>query len=452
MLESNYAVILAAGKGTRMHSPKPKVMQTLLGESMLALVLHACEPLFQQRMLIVSGHAAPMLESAFPGRSFVRQEQQLGTGHALMTALPALRERGAAFATVINGDCPLLRTSALEEFLQAAEGADLAFATIELADPAAYGRVIRRDGRLAAIVEAKDFNAAVHGEPTGEVNAGLYCINLEKICPLIDRLDNANASGEYYITDLIGLSLAANLQVRGISIGSGAQLLGVNSPLELAEAENALAESTARQLMASGVIIHAPQLARISPLAVIEPGAELSGPCEISGHTRIASGASIASHCVIRDSIIRSNAEIRPFCHLEQAEVGEFAITGPYTRLRPNAVLEANSHAGNFVELKNARLGCGAKANHLTYLGDAEIGAGTNIGAGTITCNYDGRNKHRTVIGENAFIGSNTALVAPINIGNNSLAGAGSTLTRDVPPDSLAIARARQKNMPRRKL
>lgn len=452
MLENNYAVILAAGKGTRMQSQRPKVMQTLLGDSMLALVLHACEALFHQRIIIVSGYAAHTLESAFPTRRFVRQERQLGTGHALMTALPELQALGAAHATIINGDCPLLDAKTLDGFLRMASGADLAFATIVLPDAGAYGRVVRSGNSLVGIVEAKDFAADVHGHPTGEVNAGIYSINLEKVLPLVSRLDSANAGGEYYITDLVRLALDAGLDVRGIALGEDATLLGVNSPQELAEAENMLAMRTVRSLMSRGVIVHAPQLARVSPLAVIEPGVELTGPCEISGKSCVESGASIASHCVIRDSIIHANAEIRPFCHLERAEVGETAIVGPYTRLRPGASLEQGAHAGNFVELKNARLGQGAKANHLTYLGDAEIGARTNIGAGTITCNYDGHAKHRTAIGADAFIGSNTALVAPIAVGDRALVGAGSTLTRDVPPDELAIARTKQKNLPRRKL
>lgn len=445
------ALVLAAGKGTRMHSEKPKVLQTLLGSPMLAYVLAAARPIFDDSILIVTGHAADQVEKAFPDCRFTRQTGQLGTGHAVLTALPELEKTGRSHVFVINGDVPLVTPAIIKGFLERAEKYDIAFATIHLPDPGPYGRVVRSQGVVNGIVEARDFDPQLHGEPTGEVNAGLYLLSLAAARKLLPKLRNSNKSGEYYLTDLVSLAFEAGHDVAGIACGEDEALLGVNSPLELAEAENTLAERTAAQLLQEGVIVHGPQFLRASPFARIEPGAELFAPLEIRGRTSIAAGAKVGPYCQIVDSEIAASAEVRPFCHLENAVVGKSAIVGPYTRLRPGAKLEQEAHAGNFVELKKATLGRGAKANHLTYLGDAEIGAGTNIGAGTITCNYDGKNKFRTSIGENAFIGSNTALVAPVEVGEGALVGAGSVITRDVPAHDLAIARARQTNLPGRK-
>lgn len=445
------ALILAAGKGTRMHSPKPKVMHSLLGSPMLAYSLAALKPLFGDNILIVSGHMAETLETSFPDFRFIRQTEQLGTGHALLAALPALESMAPNRILVINGDAPLITSEIARNFVRSAQGADLAFATILMSDPGAYGRVVRTGGTLSAIVEAKDFDPGIHGDPTGEVNAGMYCVKLDVARQLLPLLRNSNKSGEYYLTDLIALGIQAGLDVRGVPAGHDASLMGVNTPQELATAENLLASRVAASLLAKGVILHSPELLRASPFASIEPGAEISSPCEIYGKSQISAGAEIGPYCVVVDSIIESGAKIRPFSHLEGAVVGPEAIVGPYTRLRPGARLEADAHAGNFVELKKATLGKGSKANHLTYLGDAEIGAGVNIGAGTITCNYDGSNKFKTIIGEHAFIGSNTAMVAPVTIGARSLIGAGSVITKDVPPDEMAIGRSRQKNLPKRK-
>lgn len=445
------AVILAAGKGTRMHSDKPKVLQTVLGEPMLRHVREALRPVCGDDVLIVVGHRAELIEAAFAGERFVRQTEQLGTGHALMQALPALRAAGCEMALVVNGDTPLLRTETAARFMREAEGADLAFATISLGEPGAYGRVVRdAEGRVQAVVEAKDYDMERYGAPTGEVNAGMYAVRLELAEALLPRLSNANRSGEYYITDLIGLAAAEERDVRGVQCGGDESLMGVNSPRELAAAEECMRAAVVSELLDKGVLLHAPALVRVSPLADIEPGAELSGPCDILGASRVERGARIDAYCVVRDSHVSSGAEIRSFSHLEQARVGQGALVGPYARLRPGALLERNSHVGNFVELKKARLGAGSKANHLTYLGDAEIGEGVNIGAGTITCNYDGRNKFKTVIGNGSFIGSNTALVAPVTVGENTLVGAGSVITSDVADGELAIARGRQKNMPRK--
>ena len=312
--------------------------------------------------------------------------------------------------------------------------------------------VDRAGDDVRAIVEAKDYDLALYGPPTGEVNAGMYYCALDAVESLLPRLNNTNKSGEYYITDLIGLAVAEKYDVQGVRCGRDDGFMGVNSPLELERMEETLRERRIHDLLASGVIIHAAASVRVGPLAHVEAGAEITGPCEIYGRSRVLRGASIASHCVLRDSIVSGAARVHSFSHLEGAVVGEGALVGPYARLRPGAVLESQSHVGNFVELKKTRLGQGAKANHLSYLGDAEIGAGSNIGAGTITCNYDGKNKHFTKIGQRAFIGSNTALVAPVSVGDDALVGAGSVITRDIPAGELGIARERQKNLPRKKI
>lgn len=449
-MPKNAALILAAGKGTRMHSDRPKVLQTLLGEPMLACVIEALRPVFAEDIWVVAGHRAEMVQAAFPDARFVLQEKQLGTGHALIQALPALTEAGCTHLLVVNGDAPLLSESLVRSFLAEAVGADLAFATIELDNPGAYGRVVRQQGKVKAIVEAKDYDASLYGPATNEVNAGMYYCSLTAVETLLPHLNNSNKSGEYYITDLIGLAVAEKYEVLGIQCGRDDSLMGVNSPVELSRMEETLRARIVDDLLSSGVIVHAPGSVRVGPLAQIEPGAELTGPCEIYGHTSISRGASVASHCVVRDCVISNNAEIRSFSHIEKARVGASALVGPYARLRPGAVLEEASHVGNFVELKKTHLGKGAKANHLTYLGDAEIGEGTNIGAGTITCNYDGKHKYQTKIGRYAFIGSNTALVAPVTVGDDALVGAGSVITRDVPNGELAIAREKQKNLPRK--
>ena len=445
------ALILAAGKGTRMHSRKPKVLHTILGEPLLGHVAEALRPLFGEAVWAVIGHEADMVRAAFAGRQlrFVEQKEQLGTGHALMVAMPELKAAGMKKVLVVNGDTPLITTDTLRDFMFYAEGADVSVATLTLENPGAYGRIVRRNGELRAIVEAKDFDAAVHGEPTGEINAGIYMLDLDAVERLVPKLNNENKSGEYYITDLVGMAVAEGMVVRGLSCGSDPNLLGINNPAELSASEE-LRRAIVEERLAAGVVIHGPDTVRMGPFVTVEPGAELFGPCELYGHTRIASGAVIESHCVISDSSVEAGAVVHSFSHMDHASVGPDCLVGPYARLRPGAVMETASHIGNFVEMKKARLGEGAKANHLTYLGDAEIGARTNIGAGTITCNYDGVNKYKTVIGEHAFIGSNTALVAPVTVGAEALVGAGSVITKDVPENHLAVARGKQVNLRRK--
>lgn len=449
------ALVLAAGKGTRMHSDEPKVLRALLGEPMLRYVLDGLYPLFGQRVHVVVGFGAERVKKAFPefeGR-FVLQPEQLGTGHALQCAWDAVKAAGYEYVLVMNGDVPLAAGKDLGAFVAQArgEGADLAFLTIELPEPGAYGRIVRDERGLARIVEAKDHDEALHGPATGEINAGIYLVRVAAVDKVLFRLTNTNRSGEFYITDLAELVGAGGGKVVAVNRGRDENLLGINNPRELVDAEESLRARIVDSWLERGVVIRSRGSVRISPRAVIEPGAEISGPCDILGASVIGRGAVIEPNCLVKDSVVAGGAAIHAFSHLDQAAVGLGCHVGPYGRLRPGAVLEEGARVGNFVEMKKAVLGPGAKASHLTYLGDAEVGAGANIGAGTITCNYDGKNKFRTVIGEGAFIGSNTALVAPVTVGPGALVAAGSVVTEDVPGGHLAIARSRQVVKPRKK-
>ncbi len=451
--QNTIAVILAAGKGTRMHSDKPKVLQPLLGETMLACVAATARTVADS-VLTVVGHGVEMVRKAHPelAEGFVVQQEQNGTGHALQVAWERVRECGAAHCLVLNGDAPLVRPEDLDDLMNSArEGADIAFLTAALPDAGAFGRVLRGpDGEVLGIVEAKDFDPAIHGQDTGEVNTGFFCLSVAAVESVLFSLTNANKAGEYYITDLISLGVAGGLKVHALRREAAFDLLGVNSPQELALAEERQRSAIVDRLLASGVMLHQPDQVVVGPRAIVEPGAELTGPCRILGATTIARGASVGPFCQITDCTLAASCQVREFCHLEGASVSSGCIVGPFARLRPGAELMENSHVGNFVELKKAVLGPGAKANHLSYLGDASIGAGANIGAGTITCNYDGKNKHHTHIGAGAFIGSNAALVAPVSVGDNAVVGAGSVITKDVPDQALAIARGRQSNLPGR--
>ncbi|OIO00975.1 MAG: UDP-N-acetylglucosamine diphosphorylase/glucosamine-1-phosphate N-acetyltransferase [Desulfovibrionaceae bacterium CG1_02_65_16] len=448
--DNTIAVILAAGKGTRMHSSKPKVLQTLLGEGMLQYVA-ATAGTVAGSVLTVIGYGAEQVRAAYPelAEGFVEQLAQKGTGHALQAAWDRVRQSGATHCLVLNGDAPLVQPEDLEELVGTAhEGADIVFLTTTLPDAGAFGRVLRGSaGNVTGIVEAKDFNPAIHGADTGEVNTGLFCLSVGAVEAALFSLTSANRAGEYYITDLVGLGVQAGLKVHALKREDAPDLLGVNSPLELARAEERLRAGQTERLLASGVLLHQHEQIVVGPRAAIDPGAELTGPCRILGATTIGQGATIGAFCQITNCVIDAGATVREFCHLEDAHVCAGAVAGPYSRLRPGADVGENARVGNFVEMKKASLGKGAKASHLTYLGDTAVGAGANIGAGTITCNYDGVHKHQTNIGAGAFIGSNTALVAPVQVGENALVAAGSVITKTVPDGALAVARARQTNL-----
>ena len=455
MLHTTGAVVLAAGKGTRMYSNDPKVLRSLLGEPMLAYVLAGLEEVFAGRLHVVVGFGADAVREAFPayeGR-FVLQARQLGTGHALQCAWEAVTAAGYEHVLVINGDVPLASGSDLERFCVQAIGAraDLAFLTIEVPQPGAYGRVVRDASGGARIVEAKDYQERVHGPVSGEINAGIYLMRVASVAKVLFGLTNANSSGEFYITDLAELVGNAGGRVVAVNRGSDGSLLGINTPGELVAAEEGLRARLVGQWLERGAVIRQGASVRIGPRASLEPGCEICGPCDILGASHIGARAVVEPHCWIKDSHLGEGSVVRAFSHLEKAVLGLECQAGPFARLRPGAVLEEQARVGNFVEMKKSVLGPGAKAGHLTYLGDATVGAQANIGAGTITCNYDGKNKHETVIGQGAFIGSNTALVAPVTVGAHALVGAGSVVTQNVPEGEMAIARGRQVNIARRK-
>ncbi len=456
MFDALACLVLAAGKGTRMYSDDPKVLRPILGHPMLHYVYRALEPLFGEDILTVVGFGRDRVESAFPEKAdrFVVQEEQLGTGHAFMTALDAIKKRNAEYCLVMNGDTPLAPTETLEDFLDDAmeSQADIAFLSVMLDDAGAYGRVVRdEEGKLQAIIEAKDYDFRVHGPETGEINSGIYLLRLSAVEPLLDLLSNENKSGEYYITELIGFGVEKGLRVEGIACGNDEFLLGVNNPRELLEAELVFQQLINEELLDRGVLLRNPGQVRIGPDVIVAPGVDITGPCEIYGATEIKKGSVVESNVVIIDSTLEKDCRIRSFSHIETAAVGTASVVGPYARLRPGAVLKDEVRVGNFVEVKKSVLGKGVKASHLSYIGDAEIGENTNIGAGTITCNYDGAKKHKTIIGKEVFVGSNTAFVAPVKIGDQALVGAGSVITKDVDANELAVGRGRQVNMKRRK-
>ncbi|MFO7801551.1 MAG: bifunctional UDP-N-acetylglucosamine diphosphorylase/glucosamine-1-phosphate N-acetyltransferase GlmU [Desulfovermiculus sp.] len=449
-------VILAAGKGTRMKTTRPKVVHELLGLPMLWYVHQAVSGLIDARhQWTVVGYGREYVLSASLGYAgqYIHQAQQLGTGHALLMAWEALVDAGCEWCLVLNGDAPLVRREALSSLVHTCQDQDasLGFSSIDLDDPSGYGRVIRqKDGSVAAVVEEKDlFRYNVQGR-LNEVNAGVYCLRVPVIGRYIQSLSRDNAQGEYYITELVDLCVQARETVLAVNSGRDSSFLGVNSPKELVACESLLQQRINASLLDKGVTLRNPDLVRISPLADIEPGVEITGPTEIYGQSTIQSGARIGSHVWMQDVHIAADAHVLEFSHLEKAQVDEECRVGPYARLRPGTRLQSRARVGNFVEVKKSVLASGCKANHLAYIGDSQVGEEANIGAGTITCNYDGHRKQETIIGKKAFIGSNTSLIAPITIGENSVVGAGSSLSKNVPDNTLALTRAKQKNMPRR--
>ncbi|MGM3389848.1 bifunctional UDP-N-acetylglucosamine diphosphorylase/glucosamine-1-phosphate N-acetyltransferase GlmU [Stutzerimonas stutzeri] len=435
-------VILAAGQGTRMRSAMPKVLHPVAGQSMLGHVIDTARALSPTAIHVVIGHGAEQVRERLSAEdvSFVMQTEQLGTGHAVAQALPAL---SAERVLILYGDVPLIETQTLERLLQQVGPEQLALLTVELADPTGYGRIVRgEDGRVQAIVEHKD--ASAQQKLIREGNTGILAVPGERLGDWLGRLSNSNAQGEYYLTDVIAMAVADGLAVATEQPLDAMEVQGANDRIQLAELERHYQQRAARRLMAQGVTLRDPARFDLRGRVTVGRDVTIDVNVILEGEVVIEDGVQIGPNCVIRDSVLRRGAHVKANSHLEGAELGAGADCGPFARLRPGAVLAAHAHVGNFVEVKNARLGEGAKAGHLAYLGDAEIGARSNIGAGTITCNYDGANKSRTVMGEDVFIGSNSSLVAPVTLGDGATTGAGSVITADVPPGTLALGRARQ--------
>lgn len=438
-------VILAAGQGTRMRSSLPKVLHPVAGKPMLGHVIDTARQLSPQGIHVVIGHGADEVRERLAANDldFVLQGEQLGTGHAVAQALPVL---SAERVLILYGDVPLIEVETLRRLLEKVGPEQIALLTVDLNDPTGYGRIIRdENGVVKAIVEHKDATPAQRQICEG--NTGILAVPGKRLADWLGRLSNDNAQGEYYLTDVIAMAVQDGLVVATEQPDDAMEVQGANDRIQLAELERHYQRRAARRLMAQGVTLRDP--ARFDVRGEVTVGRDVLIDINVilEGRVVIEEGVEIGPNCVIKDSTLRKGAVVKANSHLEGAEMGEGSDCGPFARLRPGTVLEAKAHVGNFVELKNAHMGAGAKAGHLSYLGDAEIGARTNIGAGTITCNYDGANKHRTVLGEDVFIGSNSALVAPVTLGNGATTGAGSTITADVPADSLAVGRARQRNI-----
>ena len=438
-------VILAAGQGTRMRSALPKVLHAIAGKSMLGHVIDTARLLQPKSIHVVIGHGADKVREqlAADDLSFVLQAEQLGTGHAVAQALPQL---SAENVLILYGDVPLIEVATLQRLLQKVSREQLGLLTVELADPTGYGRIVRdQAGQVQAIVEHKDASAAQRAIAEG--NTGILAVPGSRLADWLGRLSNSNAQGEYYLTDVIAMAVTDGLVVATEQAGDEMEVLGANDRIQLAQLERHYQYRAGRRLMAQGVSLIDP--ARFDVRGEVTVGRDVLVDINVilEGRVVIEDNVQIGPNCVIKDSVLRQGAIIKANSHLDGAEVGEGADCGPFACLRPGSVLGAKAHVGNFVELKNAKLGEGAKAGHLSYLGDAEIGARSNIGAGTITCNYDGANKFKTVLGEDVFIGSNSALVAPVSLGDGATTGAGSTVTADVPANTLAVGRAKQRNI-----
>ena len=439
---------MAAGKGTRMKSQHPKVLHRLGGRPLLQHVLDAAAGLGAARTIVITGHGADAVEASLSGSgaACVRQMPQLGTGHAIQQVLPLLPDDDST-VLILNGDVPLIREGTARALAAACGGHELALLTIELDDPAGYGRIVRlADGSVRGIVEHKD--ATPLQREIAEVYTGIMAAPAKALKRWVSALKNDNAQREYYLTDIVAMAVAERVPVVAETVADETEVLGVNSPLQLADLERRLQRRQADSLMEAGVRLADP--ARFDLRGTLRCGqdVDIDVGCVFEGDVTLGDNVRIGAHCVIRDARIAAGAVIHPFTHIEGASVGPGALVGPYARLRPGAELGPEVHVGNFVEIKNSTLGAGAKANHLAYLGDATVGARVNYGAGSITANYDGANKHRTVIEDDVHVGSNCVLVAPGTLGAGATIGGGSTIARPAPAGQLTVARAKQVSLP----
>jgi bifunctional UDP-N-acetylglucosamine pyrophosphorylase / glucosamine-1-phosphate N-acetyltransferase len=460
-------VIMAAGKGTRMKSTLPKVLHRLGGKTLLEHVIDTAAQLNARSAVVITGHERDVVQKAInliaaqaintPDRAIfntykkinsVLQEPQLGTGHAVLQTVPVLPDDGMVL--VLSGDVPLTQVDTLQELIAKSGGDKLALLTIDFENPTGYGRVLRSngtgDGVVLAIVEQKDANDAQKG--VKEVYSGIMAVPAKLLKGWLARLDNKNAQGEYYLTDIVKFAVADGLTVVAHKISDAAQVAGVNSPVQLAELERVHQLRLANTLMEQGVRLADPARFDLRGNLICGQDVEIDINCIFSGQVSLGDGVKVGAHCVISNATIAAGAVIHPFTHIEGEKlgvsVGAGALIGPFARLRPGAALGKEVHIGNFVEVKNATLADGAKANHLAYLGDSTVGERVNFGAGSITANYDGANKHRTVIEADVHIGSNCVLVAPVTIGAGGTVGGGSTITKSTPAGTLSVARGKQ--------
>jgi bifunctional UDP-N-acetylglucosamine pyrophosphorylase / glucosamine-1-phosphate N-acetyltransferase len=442
------AVILAAGRGTRMKSSRSKVLHTLAGVPMGTFPIKLAQSLGANPITLVIGHDPENVRDAFAGENiqFALQHDQLGTGHALLCAEPSL-SRFSGSLLLLCGDVPLLKEETLDQLYEhhCSQQASMTLLTVNLSDPTGYGRILRQGKDVVRIIEEKD--ATPEEKTITEINTGIYLFETPLIFELLNRLDNGNAQGEYYLTDTIQLAHEKGLKISAVVVEDPEEVQGINDRVQLAQAEAVVRRRINENLMRGGVTLIDPETTYIDGEVLIGedtlvyPGAQISGATHIGRQCIIEAGV-VVSNCHIDD-----NVHIKAGSVLSDSEIGENSQIGPMAHLRPGTILRGDNKIGNFVETKKADIGKGSKASHLTYLGDAEIGEDVNIGCGTITCNYDGVRKHKTIIEDQVFVGSDTQFVAPVVIGRNSLIGAGSTITKDVPPDALALSRTEQKNL-----
>ena len=440
-------VVLAAGQGSRMKSDLPKVLHPIAGKPMLAHVLDAARVVKAQALHVVVGHGAEVVQSTFADAEDIQwalQTEQNGTGHAVKMALPNLEADGVTL--ILYGDVPLIQSNTLQALVDIAKNNLTGLLTVNMEDPTGYGRIVRdADHKVKAIVEHKDASEAEL--EIKECNTGILSVPTEKLHEWLPALSNENAQGEYYLTDVIEMSVNAGIAVETLQPEFAEETYGVNNRAQQAELERWYQARLVNDLMAQGVTVLDPARLDIRGTVTVGRDVVIDVNVILEGDVILADGVTIEANCIIKDSVIAAGTQVKAFSHIEDALIKEACDIGPYARLRPGAQLENGAKVGNFCEVKKSVIGEGSKVNHLTYIGDAIIGKGANIGAGTITCNYDGVNKFQTEIGDGAFIGSNSSLVAPVKIGEGATVAAGSTITKDVEANKLAVGRGRQKNL-----
>lgn len=435
-------VILAAGEGTRMRSARPKVLQNIAGRPLLQHVVNCAQAAGATDVCVVYGHGGDAVKTAVPDPDirWVLQDEQLGTGHAAQQAMPGTPDGNRVL--ILFGDVPLVRPATLRRLLQSCDDDEVAVLTVDMADPFGYGRIVRENGQVVRNVEEKDATEAER--LIKEINTGVICAPAGRLKRWLERLNNDNSQGEYYLTDIIEMAVVDGVRVHGVKVENWKEVMGINDRKQLAEAERALQQRLVDALMASGVGFADPARADIRGNVTCGTDVFIDVNAVLEGDVTLGDNVRIESNNVIRNCVIGAGTVIHPHCHMEGAKTGSGCEIGPFARLRPGAELASHVKIGNFVEVKKSSIADGSKVNHLSYIGDTTIGTGVNVGAGTITCNYDGANKYRTVIGDGAFIGSGVELVAPVEVGAGATIAAGSTITKAAPDDALTIARARQ--------
>lgn len=439
-------VILAAGQGTRMNSALPKVLQPLAGKPLLRHVVACSQAIGADSICVVYGHGGDHVRAAFDGEglSWALQAEQHGTGHAVIQALPEIPDQGQIL--ILFGDVPLLKPETLRRLLAECPADEVALLTVDLEDPFGYGRIVREAGKVVRNVEQKDASEAE--QRISEINTGVMCAPADRLRGWLGRLTNDNSQGEYYLTDVIAMAVGDGVPMHGIKADNEEEVMGINDKRQLAEAERALQKRRVDDLMAEGVGFADP--ARVDIRGTLTCGKDvfIDVNAIFEGDVELGDNVTIEANNLVRDSKIGAGTTVHPNCHIEGASTGPDCEIGPFSRLRPGAELADTVKVGNFVEIKKSVVASGSKVNHLTYIGDADIGKGVNVGAGTITCNYDGANKHRTTIGDGAFIGSGVELVAPVEVGADATIGAGSTISKSAPADQLTVERSRQVAVP----